>query len=357
MRALRSGLLATAVTLSAATSVVAEDAPAVAETEAAVAIPVGPLRVTGSSTVTPYALVATGVAAGGAKPSVFVEATGTGAGLAALCGAEAAPLAGASRPITQGELTGCAAVGVATVIEAEIGLGAISLVQSEAADPLNLTLDDLYLAAAARVPDADCRLVPNKARRWSDVRAGLPDRPIRLYGPPATSGTRDVLQEQALAVGARRLPCLAALERQDAAGFADALRLRRDGAWVDGGESDGALAYALTRLPEAVGLVGRVHALAQDGLTDLPVDGVRAEPSSIADGTYPLARPLYLYTTADALTSDARVRPVLMASTTDEGGASETLSGMGLVAREGGARVRLISTADGTATPLPLGRR
>ena len=346
------GLLIAAAALFSAGTAADEEAPV--QTEAAVAVPAAPLRVTGSSTVTPYALVATSLAAGG---DVFVEATGTGAGLAALCGAEAAPLAGASRPIAAAELDGCAAFGIATVIEAEIGLGAISLVQSASSGPLALTLTDLYLASAARVPDAGCRLVPNKARRWSDVREELPDRPIRLYGPPATSGTRDVLSDQGLAVGARRLPCLAALEARDADAFAEALGLRRDGAWIDGGESDGALAYALTRLPDAVGLVGRVHALAQEGLAQLSVDGVSATSETIADGTYPLARPLYLYTTADALTADPRVRPVLLASTADAAGGDGPLSGMGLVARDGGARVRLISTANGTATPLPLGRR
>lgn len=350
-------LLAAALILAAPGGAAAEEAPAETEAPAPAPAPTGPLRVTGSSTVTPYALIATGMMPGGAGLDIFIEATGTGAGLAALCGAEAAPLAGASRPITPGELADCAESGVTTVIEAEIGLGAISLVQSAEAAPLSLTLTDLYLAAAARVPSEGCRMVPNKARVWSDVRAELPDRPIRLYGPPATSGTRDVLRDQGLAAGARRLPCLAALERRDADAFADALALRRDGAWIDGGESDGALAYALTRLPDAVGLVGRVHALAQEELTALPVDGVLATPETIADASYPLARPLYLYTTADALTSDPRVRPVIVAGTTGAAsGPGGRLTGMGLVAREGGAGARLISTADGTATPLPLGR-
>ena len=347
------GLLIAAAALFATGTAADEEAPG--QTEAAVAVPAAPLRVTGSSTVTPYALVATSLAAGG---DVFVEATGTGAGLAALCGPEAAPLAGASRPITASELAACADSGIATVIEVELGLGAIVLVQSAGAEPLSLTLTDLYRAAAARVPAEDCRMVPNKARAWSALREGLPDRPIRLYGPPGTSGTRDVLTAKGLAAGARALPCLAAIERDDPDAFADALAIRRDGAWVDGGESDGALAYALTRLPEAVGLVGRVHALAQEGLAVLALGGVHPTAETIADGRYALARPLYLYTTADALTADPRVRPVVMAATGAEAvGPSGTLTGMGLAARPGGSGARLIATADGAATPIGIGER
>ena len=352
--------LMAAVLLGAADEVDGEGDQAAADVQAAPeALADDPLWITGSSTVAPFALVAAGLSRDGQR--TFVEATGTSAGLAALCGAEAAPLVGASRQVRRAELASCEARNVATVIEVELGLGAIVLAQSSEAAPLALTQADLYLAVARDVPDRpeaeDCRLVPNRARAWSDVRAGLPERRLRVYGPPVTSGTRDVLLSRGLAVGARALPCLAALERRDPEAFERALRVRRDGAWVDAGESDGALAFALTRLPDAVGVMGRVHALAQDGLAVLPLGGVYPTPETIADGRYPLSRPLYLYTEAGWLTRDPRVREVVTAFAKPEAtGPSGVLTGMGLAPNPQGSQARLISTADGAATPLSLGR-
>lgn len=352
-------LLATLLGAVAPAPAPADEAAPITEAEAALIRSLEPLPIQGSSTVAPFALVAGGLTgeAPGAATRIVVEAAGTSAGIAALCGVEAAPLVAASRPIGPSELADCAASAVTTVVEIEIGLGAIVLAQSAKAAPLTLTLSDLYYAAAAQVPDDQCRMMPNRSRRWSDIRSDLPDRPINLYGPPPTSGTQGVLTTQGFAAGARINPCLADLEAVDPEAFEQALAIRRDGVWVDAGESDGALAYALTRLPEAVGILGRVHVSAQDGVVALPLNGITASAETIADGGYPLAHPLYLYTTARALTSDARVRPLALAFSRPEAtGPDGILTGMGLVVNPAGSAARLINTEDGSATPLPLGR-
>ena len=323
---------------------------------AAPAPPPGPLVISGSSTVAPFALVLSGTME---AVEIDVAPSGTTAGLSALCDphADSADLTGASRPVREQELTDCANAEVATVIEVPLGRDGIVLAQDEAAEPMALSAHDLYRALAARLPATDCTLQPNTARLWSDLRADLPERRIVVLGPPPTSGTREVFAELAVKVGAREEPCLAALERSDPTGFRAATALRRDGAWVEAGESDGAIAYALTRLPEAVGVFGLVHASPQDGLALLPFGGVHPNAQTVADGRYPLSRPLFLYTTAGHLTRDDRVIGVVRGFAAQEAiGPSGRLTQMGLAPAPETGRAYLIDTATGTRTPLPLAR-
>ena len=329
------------------------------EAEALVEVPAPPpppLIVSGSSTVAPFALVAAGRLSG---ETVDVTATGTTAGLSALCDLRpgSADLTGASRAITEDELAACLNAEVPTVIEVTLGRDGIVLAQAASQAEMALEPRDLYRALAARLPDEACTMLPNRTRRWTEVRADLPDRPIRVFGPPMTSGTLEVFVREAIAAGARTEPCLAALERRDEDAFAATLALRSDGAWTQAGESDGAIAYAVTRLPGAIGVFGMVHAAPQEGLALLPFGGVHPNARTVADGRYPLSRPLFLYTTAGHLTRDPRVIEVVRAFTsTDAAGPSGRLTQMGLIAGAESGQARLIDTRSGTATPLPLGR-
>lgn len=316
------------------------------------------LHVSGSSTVAPFVLVLTdGIEAFETQ----VSSSGTTAGLSALCDLRpgSADLTGASRRIVEAELAGCAAAEVATVVEVPLGLDGIVLAQSDDAPTMRLTAADIYRALAARRPAGplDCALRRNTARLWSDVRSDLPPRPIRFYGPPLTSGTREVFTRQLVARGARTEPCLAALAATAPQRFEAALALRRDGAWTEAGESDGAVAYALTRLPDAIGIFGLVHAAAQDGLALIPLDGVAPTAEAIADRTYALSRPLYLYTTAGHLTRDPRVIEVIRAAAAPGAvGADGVLTGMGLVPASEAGSAFLIDTETHERTALPLAR-
>ena len=314
------------------------------------------LVISGSSTVAPFALV---LSTAVEELAFDVNPSGTTAGLAALCDLHpgSADLTGASRPIRTEELADCAAADVSTVVEVPLGRDGIVLAQRAGGTPLPLTPHDIYRALAASVPNENCAMLPNKARRWADIRADLPDRRITVFGPPRTSGTRDEFIERAVLTGARDEPCLAALERSDPRGFRDATALRRDGAWVEAGESDGAIAYALTRLPAAIGVFGLVHAAPQDDLELLPFGGVHPNAQTVADGRYPMTRPLFLYTTAGHLTRDARVIGVVRGFTAPEAtGPSGQLTRMGLAPGPETGRAHLIDTRTGERTPLPLGR-
>lgn len=255
------------------------------------------VRVVGSSTVYPFAVAAAERVEGA---TVVIEQTGSGGGHKIFCAPNSrADVALSSRARLPEEAQGCTRNGRAHTVEIALGRDAIVLVhsQSPVRGPDSLTREQLWRALAAELPGPDCAFASNTARQWSDVDASLPDQPIRVYGPPPTSGTRDAFLMLAVEAGARRDPCMAALERRDAAAFrARAGRLRQDGAWIDAGENDPALLSALGARPGAVGVVGRGGLLrGETGPKPLRIEGVLPVDEPLRGGRYALVRPLYLY--------------------------------------------------------------
>ena len=66
---------------------------------------------------------------------------------------------------------------------------------------MNLTPEIVYKALAANPYGK-----PQTAKTWKDVDPSLPAKPILVYGPPSTSGTRDALKELILTEGLRERP-------------------------------------------------------------------------------------------------------------------------------------------------------
>lgn len=126
----------------------------------------------------------------------------------------------------------------------------------------------------------------------------LPAVPIQVYGPPATSGTRDALADLILAKGcdavdpvARRLTT-----RDPEAHRARCSRIREDGAYIDAGENDNLIVQKLQSNPNAIGIFGYSYLEEnRDTVNGVPIDGVVPTYDAIADGRYPGARPLYIY--------------------------------------------------------------
>src|SRR5687768_228873 len=153
------------------------------------------IRAVGSSTVYPFAkAVAERYARTNPKAgSPIIESTGTGAGIKLFCagvGERFPDVANASRRMKASEAKACAANGVTKVTEIQVGIDGLALATSQSSAFNALTTRDIY-AALAKTPWGK----PNKAKTWKDVNAKLPALPIRVYGPPPTSGTRDSLAE------------------------------------------------------------------------------------------------------------------------------------------------------------------
>lgn len=261
------------------------------------------LFVVGSSTTFPVISAATERirrAEGG--PVSVVEATGTGGGFKLFCtglGLATPDIVMASRRMKDSERSRCRENGVDAVREVRIGYDGIVVAKLREAVPMALTSHALYLALAREVPAADGsgELVSNPYVRWDQVDPALPAAPIRVLGPPPTSGTRDILVERLMHAACREVPSLRALAEGDPGEFARrCYTLREDGFYVNAGENDARLVRKLLGDPGALGILGyNFLDRNRDRLQGAPIDGVAPTFESIESGEYPLTRPLYLY--------------------------------------------------------------
>jgi len=255
----------------------------------------------GSSTVFPFA---TRVAEnfnrsqGGSAPRV--ESLGTGGGIQAFCqgvGPQTPDIANASRPMKASEFDLCAKNGVTDIVEIKIGYDGIVIATARTGNGFNLRLADLYAGLAAQLPGANGQFAANPNTQWNQVNPGLPAQRIQVYGPPPTSGTRDAFLELALTPGAEAIPSLAALAESDEDRFETiAHTLREDGRWIDSGENDNAIVQTLTRTPGALGVFG--YSFLEENMTSVKaasINGVQPNATTIADGSYPLSRSLFIY--------------------------------------------------------------
>jgi phosphate transport system substrate-binding protein len=259
------------------------------------------IRIVGSSTVYPFtAAVAEQLGKAGTFKTPVVESTGTGGGVKLFCagvGVEHPDMVNASRRMKKSEFEDCAKNGVKDIVELKIGFDGLSLANAKSATKLNLTKQQVFLALAEQVPGADGKLVPNTAKSWKDVDASLPDAPIEVIGPPSTSGTRDSFLELVMEKGAEKLPGMADLKKADAKAFEKVWKsIRKDGPYVEAGENDNLIVQKLQANPAAIGIFGYSFLDEnRDKVQDIAVDGVDATFETIADGSYKVARPLFVY--------------------------------------------------------------
>jgi len=261
------------------------------------------ISIVGSSTVYPFATV---VAEQFGKTTDFktpkVESTGSGGGMKLFCagvGVEHPDITNASRRIKKTEYDTCHTNGVNEIVEVKIGYDGIALANSKKAAPMALSLRDVYLALAKEVPAADGekKLVPNPYKTWKQVNPDLPDVAIEVLGPPPTSGTRDAFVELAMEGGCKTFDWIKALKKEDKKEYKRICHtIREDGAYVEAGENDNLIVQKLEANPKAVGIFG-FSFLDQnrDQIQGSSVNGIKPEFESIANGSYPVSRPLYFY--------------------------------------------------------------
>jgi phosphate transport system substrate-binding protein len=295
------------------------------------------ISIVGSSTVYPFATV---VAEQFGRASKFktpkIEPTGSGGGIKLFCdgiGVSFPDVANSSRRMTASEQQSCAANGVTEIVEVKIGYDGIVLANARSATHFNLSLRDVFLGLAKNVPNPSggAGSVPNPNTRWSQINTALPDLAIEVLGPPPTSGTRDAFLELAMEGGCKSFPALAALRGDEYR--AACHTLREDGLYVDAGENDNLIVQKLEANPRAVGIFGYSF-LEQnsDKVQGAHVDGIAPEFDSIADGSYPIARPLYFYVKKAHVNMIPGIREYLAEFTSDSAmGEFGYLSDRGLV--------------------------
>ena len=253
----------------------------------------------GSSTVFPFATrTAENFAKKSGKKAPKVESLGTGGGIKLFCGGtgEGFPdIANASRPMKKSEFDACAAKGVKDIIQIKIGFDGIVIATDKDGADYNFKTENLYMGLSKVVLKGG-QFVPNPNKNWDDVAGGLPGNRIQVYGPPPTSGTRDAFVELAIEAGARKYPTLDAIRSDNEKKFKSLVDPLRNDGWVDAGENDNAIVGTLTKTPGSVGVFGWSYLEENmDKIKGASVNGVRPSPQTIADGSYPLSRSLYIY--------------------------------------------------------------
>lgn len=238
------------------------------------------VRADGSSTVFP---ITEAVAeefqreSGGVK--VMVGISGTGGGFKRFCRGET-DISNASRPIKEKEVVSCQELGI-KFVELPVAYDGLAVVVNPENDWVDyLTVDELKKIWS---PEAQGTIT-----NWSQVRAGFPNVPLKLFGPGTDSGTFDYFTE--------------AINGKSGASRGDYTASEDDNILVEGVSSEkGGLAYFGLAYYEQNKEALKVVPI-EDGKSDNGAGPITPSVATVMDGTYqPLARPIFIYVSSGAM--------------------------------------------------------
>ncbi len=232
----------------------------------------GQVIVKGSSTVFPISdAFAEAFMQEHSEVNVTVDSTGSGGGFTNhFCPGES-DINGASRPIKQSEIDQCADNDIEPV-EFQVAGDALTMAVNNDADWVDCVTPE-EMSQIWR---------EGGAQKWSDVRDDWPDQEFDLYGPASTSGTFDWFNNNIVG--------------ED----------RNHTAQHQPTEEDETIVSGIRDNPNAMGYFGYAYYNSNTDLVKaLEVDGGDGcTPPSLAnakDGSYPMARPLFIYVAKSAL--------------------------------------------------------
>src|SRR5215216_2431797 len=146
----------------------------------------GTIHVDGSSTVFPITeAVAEEFKKQHQTVNVTVGVSGTGGGFQKFCRGET-DISDASRPIKPTEIDTCGKAGI-EYVEMPIAYDGLTVV----VNPKNTWAKSLTVAELKKIWQPG-----SKINNWSQVRAGFPSKPLKLYGPGTDSGTFEYFTEE-----------------------------------------------------------------------------------------------------------------------------------------------------------------
>jgi len=244
----------------------------------------GDIVTAGSSTVFPLTeAVAAQFEDDGYGDQITIDSVGTGAGFERFCEAGETDISNASRPIDEEEIALCEAIG-RTPIEFRVGTDALAVVVS----PNNYFAENLTLEQLA--------LAFSTASTWADVDPAFPAHPIARFSPGTDSGTFDYFVEAVFDEDPEPLLGAGSLQLSE-----------DDNVLVQGVEGD-TCTEGDTSTSCAIGYFGYAYYSENAaGLTLVNVDGIEASGENVGNGTYPLARPLFIYSDATIMAEKPQV--------------------------------------------------
>jgi len=233
------------------------------------------VRIDGSSTVYPITEAVAEDFQNSTKTKVTVGISGTGGGFKKFCRGEI-DISGASRPILKKEMDACKEAGI-QYIELPVAYDALTVVVNPKNDFIkSMSVDELNKMWR---PEAQ-----GKVKSWNQVNAAWPNKPIKLFGAGADSGTFDYFTEAVVG---------------------KAKSSRGD---FTASEDDNVLVQGVANDVGAIGYFGYAYYEEnKDKLKAVPIvakaGGQPVSPSAetVMNGTYqPLSRPIFIYVNATA---------------------------------------------------------
>ena len=184
------------------------------------------------------------------------------------------------------------------------------------------------------VPQADGSLVANPYTHWNQINPDFPATKIEVLGPPPSSGTRDAWVELVMEKGCKTYDWVKAMKKKDKKAYKGICHgIREDGAYVEAGENDNLIIQKLANNPDAFGIFG-FSFLDQntDVIQGSPINGVAPTFESIADGSYPASRGLYVYAKKEHMNmTDGMIEFMELYLSDDVAGADGSLGDAGLI--------------------------
>lgn len=207
--------------------------------------------------------------------NITVDSIGSGAGFERFCVAGETDISNASRPIKDSELESCRTIG-REPIAFKVGTDGIAVVVSK---------DNNFLFDVTKEQLA--AIFSSNATNWSDVNPDWPNEPILRFSPGTDSGTFDFFVEVVLK------------KEKELLLNAPNLQLSED---------DNVLVRGVEGSPYAIGYFGYAYYQENtDRLRAIAIDGVAPTAETVEGGKYLLARPLFLYTTAEIMKQKPQV--------------------------------------------------
>ncbi len=218
---------------------------------------------------------------------ITIDSIGSGAGFERFCVNGETDIANASRAIKSSEVESCKAIG-REPLEFRVGTDALAVVVSKE----NTFATDVTLAELAAIFST--------AQKWSDVRPEWPAEDILRFIPGTDSGTFDYFVEGVMAPANPGDDGKANVEKGEAAILAAAnLQMSED---------DNVLVQGVEGSPYAIGFFGFAYYQENaDKLNVLSLGGVAPTEDTAEDNSYPLSRPLFIYSTAQIMQEKPQV--------------------------------------------------